>query len=70
MLKKIAVFLIQVVAGFFRALHGRACRFAPSCSVYSIQAFNQFGFLKALMLSAKRLVRCQPFSRGGYDPIK
>ncbi len=69
MLRKTAVFLIVVISGFFKAMNFRACRFAPSCSVYSTQAFNELGWAKAFVMSAKRLFRCHPFSPGGYDPL-
>lgn len=45
------------------------CRFYPSCSEYSRQAFLNHGFLKGLMKSAWRILRCNPFSPGGFDPI-
>ncbi|MBW6514454.1 MAG: membrane protein insertion efficiency factor YidD [Candidatus Syntrophosphaera sp.] len=47
----------------------RVCRFEPSCSSYSLQAFRKFNFFKALGLSLWRLIRCNPFCKGGYDPL-
>ena len=47
----------------------QGCRFEPSCSVYSHDAFHEWGFWKGLWLTFARLVRCQPFSRAGYDPV-
>lgn len=46
------------------------CRFYPSCSEYSKQAFKKYNFLKALFLSFYRIIRCNPFSKGGYEPLK
>ena len=46
----------------------RVCRFTPSCSQYMLQALQRFG-LKGILLGSWRLLRCQPFSRGGYDPV-
>lgn len=46
------------------------CRFTPSCSEYSLQAFAAFGPFKALWLTVKRIFRCNPFCEGGHDPIK
>ena len=63
------IFLIRFVSAFFRVLGARACRFHPSCSVYACEAFGQFNFFKASFFSAKRLLRCHPFSAGGFDPL-
>lgn len=45
------------------------CRFIPSCSNYALEAFRRFGFLKGLILSVKRICRCNPFGKGGFDPV-
>lgn len=45
------------------------CRFHPSCSQYAIQAISKYGTLKGGYLSIKRIFRCNPFSRGGHDPV-
>jgi uncharacterized protein len=47
----------------------RACRFEPTCSVYMYQAIKRKGILKGLALGAKRLLRCNPFCAGGFDPV-
>ncbi|MBA2124224.1 membrane protein insertion efficiency factor YidD [bacterium Unc6] len=44
------------------------CRFYPTCSEYIIQVFEKFCFCKALVLSVKRIIRCNPLCKGGYDP--
>ena len=49
---------------------GPACRFYPSCSQYSIEAFKTYSFPKAFLLTGWRILRCNPFNKGGYDPIK
>ena len=48
---------------------GNCCRFTPSCSHYAQQALERHGFWKGSVLTAWRLLRCQPFCRGGYDPV-
>lgn len=45
------------------------CRFAPTCSHYAIEAFKNHGFFKGSALTIWRLLRCQPFCRGGFDPV-
>ena len=51
-------------------LKGPTCRFYPTCSQYSIQAFKKYGFLKGLWLTLRRVSKCHPFHPGGYDPLK
>ncbi|MDP2965428.1 MAG: membrane protein insertion efficiency factor YidD [Pelolinea sp.] len=51
------------------ALPGNTCRFYPSCSHYGYQAILKFGALKGLFLAIKRILRCNPFNPGGYDPV-
>ena len=60
---------IAAASAFFRLVVGGGCRFYPTCSRYSAEAFGRYGKLKALRLTAARLLRCHPFSRGGYDPL-
>ncbi len=47
----------------------KRCRFVPSCSQYAKDCYMNFSFLKASFLTVFRIVRCNPFSKGGYDPI-
>jgi putative membrane protein insertion efficiency factor len=44
------------------------CKYHPSCSAYAVQAIERYGILRGLVLAAWRLLRCNPFSYGGYDP--
>tara|TARA_Y100000590_G_scaffold456071_1_gene605868 strand:+ start:691 stop:963 length:273 start_codon:yes stop_codon:yes gene_type:complete len=45
------------------------CRFSPSCSHYAIEAVETHGFIKGILFSLKRILRCHPGSKGGYDPV-
>lgn len=47
-----------------------ACRYTPTCSEYALEAVERYGVLKGTALAAKRLLSCNPFSRGGYDPVR
>lgn len=46
-----------------------SCRFHPSCSQYTLEAVERYGFVKGSWLGARRLVRCHPFNPGGHDPV-
>ncbi len=45
------------------------CKFIPTCSNYAIEAINTYGCIKGTILSIKRIMRCNPMSKGGYDPV-
>jgi uncharacterized protein len=47
----------------------RRCRYEPTCSRYAVQAIERYGILRGLVLAAWRLLRCNPWSPGGYDPV-
>ena len=46
------------------------CRFSPTCSEYSLQALKKYGMIKGSILSFWRILRCNPFNKGGHDPLK
>jgi len=50
--------------------HGNYCRFQPSCSEYTYEAVNKYGIVKGLFLGLKRILRCNPLSKGGVDLVK
>jgi uncharacterized protein len=59
----------RVLSPAHRALVGPACRFEPTCSAYAEEALHKHGAWRGAGLAAWRLMRCQPFSRGGIDPV-
>jgi len=52
-----------------RSFFGTGCRFEPTCSEYAHQAISTRGVIMGLLLSIKRILRCHPWSKGGYDPV-
>ncbi len=48
----------------------RQCKYEPSCSMYASQALQRYGILRGLVLTGWRLLRCNPWSHGGYDPVE
>ncbi|MCD6451093.1 MAG: membrane protein insertion efficiency factor YidD [Acidobacteria bacterium] len=67
--RKLLIFAIKAYQYLLSPIFGGRCRFEPSCSHYAIEAISRFGARKGLLLSLKRLLRCHPFSSGGYDPV-
>ena len=55
---------------FYLEKGGIKCKFYPTCSEYAVQAYKKYGFFKATIYTIKRITRCNPFSKGGYDPLK
>ena len=66
----ILIRLIRIYKFFISPLLGNSCRFAPTCSDYSIEALKTYGFLKGLFLSFKRIISCNPWGGSGFDPVK
>ncbi len=66
---RIIIFLVKIYQYAFQPFFGNRCRFTPTCSVYTIEALKKYGFPKGLLLSIKRLLRCRPGSKAGFDPI-
>jgi putative membrane protein insertion efficiency factor len=65
--------VITAIKGYRRFLSPmlpRSCRFTPSCSLYTLQAVEKHGLLRGSLMGARRVLRCHPFSEGGFDPVK
>jgi hypothetical protein len=68
-MQSILILLIQVYRYTVSPVLGQRCRFEPSCSMYAIDALREHGAIKGTGLAAWRLLRCNPFNHGGYDPV-
>jgi len=68
--KKIIIFFIKIYKRFISPILPDSCRFYPSCSQYAIDAIKKYGTLKGGMMTIYRILRCNPFNKGGYDPVK
>ncbi len=65
-----AVLPIRFYQRLVAPITGPRCKFYPSCSEYAAQSIMRFGILRGLVLAGWRLLRCNPWSRGGYDPVE
>jgi len=70
LLNSLLIFFIRLYQLFFSGLLGPACRFTPTCSHYAVDALVQYPLYRALPRIIYRVLRCNPFSRGGYDPLR
>ncbi|MBM3251326.1 MAG: membrane protein insertion efficiency factor YidD [Candidatus Omnitrophica bacterium] len=61
--------LIKIYQIYFRGIFPRSCRFHPSCSEYYLEAVQRYGVFIGSWMGIKRILRCNPFSAGGYDPV-
>ena len=69
-MKNICIAIIKFYRKHLSNLKGHGtCIFYPTCSEYAIQAYEKYGFLRGTVLSVWRILRCNPFSHGGYDPV-
>tara|TARA_E500000178_G_C16618703_1_gene572348 strand:+ start:316 stop:555 length:240 start_codon:yes stop_codon:yes gene_type:complete len=66
----ILIKIIKSYRYFISPLLGHSCRYLPTCSEYSIDALKEFGLVKGIFLSIKRVLSCHPWGKGGFDPIK
>lgn len=68
-MKTVVLGLIRVYQHTLSHLFAGSCRFYPSCSRYTYEAIERYGVLRGGWLGARRIARCHPFTRGGYDPV-
>jgi len=71
-MKEIILFLLRLYKRYISPIFshvGICCKYYPTCSEYMVQAISKYGIVKGIFLGLKRLLKCNPFSKGGYDPL-
>ena len=68
-MKKLFIFLIKLYQKYLSPLKTTRCPYYPCCSQYGLEAIEKHGAIKGGFLAAYRVCRCNPFSKGGYDPV-
>ncbi len=72
-MKNVLVFVLKLYKKFIsptlEALFGKACRFTPTCSQYTIEALEKYGAVRGLNLGIKRFLKCHPWGGSGFDPV-
>ena len=68
-MKHVMIWLIRLYQKFISPIKPACCRFTPSCSQYAVEAFTKRGFFVGFGLTVWRILRCNTFSKGGYDPV-
>ena len=69
-MKKLLISLINFYRKFISPGKAPCCKFRPTCSQYALDAINKYGAFKGGIMAGYRILRCNPFSKGGYDPVK
>ena len=70
MLTRACLALLLLYKRTLSPLTGRHCAYTPTCSMYSYDAISKYGAVIGIALTAHRLLRCTPFAKGGFDPVK
>ena len=68
-MKKIVIALINGYRKYISPMKSTKCPYFPTCSEYGLQAVEKYGVIKGGLLAFWRILRCNPFSKGGYDPV-
>lgn len=68
-MKKLFIHMIKLYQKYISPMKSTKCPYYPSCSVYGLEAIERYGAFKGGMMAAWRICRCNPLSKGGYDPV-
>ena len=69
-LRRASIGLIRVYRRYVSPMLPTSCRYTPSCSLFALQAIEKYGVVRGILMGALRLLRCHPFARGGFDPLR
>ncbi len=70
MLKRLCLALLLIYKRTLSPITGTRCAYTPTCSMYSYDAISKHGVVKGILMTAERLLRCTPFAKGGFDPVR
>ncbi len=68
-MKYVMIWLIGLYRKYVSPIKPPCCRFTPTCSAYALEAYKKRGFFVGFILTVGRILRCNPFFKGGYDPV-
>ncbi|PWM51798.1 MAG: membrane protein insertion efficiency factor YidD [Bacillota bacterium] len=68
-MKRLLIYLIKMYQKYLSPMKSTKCPYIPTCSQYGLEAIQKYGALKGGILAFWRILRCNPFSKGGYDPV-
>ena len=68
-MKRLLIALVKFYRNYISPLRPPCCRYYPTCSQYALEALEKYGALKGGWLALRRILRCNPFHKGGYDPV-
>jgi putative membrane protein insertion efficiency factor len=69
-MRHVLIYLIKLYQKFISPMFAPSCRFYPTCSEYAVQAITKYGALKGGAKATWRILRCNPFNKGGIDPVE
>ncbi len=69
-MRYVFIFIIKLYKKFISPMFAPSCRFYPTCSTYAVQSLTKYGVFKGGVKAIWRILRCNPFNKGGYDPLK
>ncbi len=69
-MRYVFIFIIKLYKKFISPMFAPSCRFYPTCSTYAVQSFTKYGVIKGGAKAIWRILRCNPYNKGGYDPLK